>query len=130
MSLANSALLNTLAIFLSTPLQDDETAGGPGNVTTQAGATAIIGEAVRVTRGPTIGNSLVLKSVLSGDASPMTFVVNDGPNSINVYPAPGEFNNGTQNQVLAVPAGQSGIFIRVPNNLAGSSSGWRSAVIP
>lgn len=130
MSLANNALLNTLAIFIGTPVQDDETAGGPGNVTTQAGATAVVGEAVRVTRAPTIGNSMILKSVLSGDASPLTFVINDSANSINVFPATGETNNGGLNQVLAVPAGQSGIFVRVPNNLAGSSSGWRSAVIP
>jgi hypothetical protein len=128
MSLANSALLNSLALQ-GTPLQDCETAGGATGSTVQAGATAIIGTAIRVLRGAA-GTSLIQKSVLSGDAAPQVFVINDGPNSINVYPAPGEFNNGTANQVLACPAGQSQTWIRVPNNLAGSSSGWRSCVVP
>jgi hypothetical protein len=128
MSLANSALLNSLALEGWT-FDDDQTAGGPAASTVQAGATAVIGNGIRTTRGAA-GTSVIMKSVLSGDAAPITFVVNDGPNSINAFPAVGEFNNGTVNQVLAVPAGQSAIFVRVPNNLAGSSSGWRSAVIP
>lgn len=129
MSLANSALLNSLALQ-GTPLQDDETAGGPtGAATVQAGATAVIGEAVRILRA-SAGASVILKSVLGGDAAFLTWIINDSPNSINTFPAVGEFNNGVVNQVLAVPAGQSAIYVRVPNNLGGSSSGWRSAVIP
>lgn len=128
MSLANDSLRNSLALQ-GWVIDDDQTAGGATGVTVQAGATAVLGEGIRVTRGGA-GASLVMKSVLSGDAAALTFVINDGPNSINVFPAPGEFNNGGANQVLAVPAGQSAIFVRVPNNLAGSSSGWRSAVIP
>jgi hypothetical protein len=128
MSLANNALLNSLSLQGWT-FDDDQTAGGPAGSVVQAGATPVIGEGIRVTRGAA-GTSVIMKSVLSGDAAPLTFVVNDGPNSINAFPAVGEFNNGVVNQVLAVPAGQSAIFVRVPNNLAGSSSGWRSAVIP
>jgi hypothetical protein len=128
MSLANSAVLNSLALQ-GWFFDDDQTAGGPAGSTVQAGATAIIGEGTRITRGAA-GTSVICKSVLSGDAAPMTFIINDGPNSINAFPAVGEFNNGVVNQVLAIPAGQSAVFIRVPNNLAGSSSGWRSAVIP
>lgn len=128
MSLANNSLLNSLALN-GTVLDDGQTAGGATGSTVQAGATAILGEGIRVTRGAA-GTSVILKSVLSGDAGPLTWVINDGPNSINAFPAPGEFNNGGANQVLAVPSGQSAVFVRVPNNLAGSSSGWRSAVIP
>lgn len=128
MSLANDSLRNSLALQ-GWVIDDDQTAGGTTGSTVQAGATAIISEGIRVLRGAA-GTSLVLKSVLSGDAAPMTFVINDGPNSINLFPAPGEFNNGGANQVLAVPAGQGAICIRVPNNLAGASSGWRSSVIP
>jgi hypothetical protein len=128
MSLANSALLNSLSLA-GTVLDDNQTAGGATGVTVQAGATSIVGEGNRVLRGAA-GTSVILKSVLSGDAGPLVWIVNDGPNSINAFPAAGEFNNGGANQVLAVPAGQGAIFVRVPNNLAGSSSGWRSAVIP
>lgn len=128
MSLANDSLRNSLALQ-GWIIDDDQTAGGATGVTVQAGATPIVTEGIRITRGGA-GTSIIMKSVLSGDASPMTFVINDGPNSINAFPAVGEFNNGVVNQVLAVPASQSAIFIRVPNNIAGSSSGWRSAVIP
>jgi hypothetical protein len=128
MSLANSSLLNSLALQ-GTPIQDDELAGGTTGSTVQAGATAVIGECTRFTRS-VAGGSVIMKSVLSGDAAFLTWVINDSPNSINTFPALGEFSNGVANQVLAVPAGQSAIYVRVPNNLAGASSGWRAAVIP
>jgi hypothetical protein len=128
MSLANNAVLNSLSLA-GTVIDDNQTAGGASGATVQAGATSILGEGIRVLRGGA-GTSVILKSVLSGDAGPMVWVINDGPNSINAFPAAGEFNNGVVNQVLAVPAGQSAIFVRVPNNLAGSSSGWRSSVVP
>lgn len=128
MSLANNALLNALALD-GIPVDDDRTAGGPAGVTTQAGASALVSQLTRFTVGGA-NFSCVMKSVLSGDASPLSFVVNDTATAINFFPAPGEFNNGTVNQVLSIPAGQSLIAVRVPNNLAGASSGWRSAVIP
>lgn len=128
MSLANQSLYNALSLA-GTVLDDGATAGGAAGSVVQAGATPVVGEGVRILRGAA-GTSVILKSVLSGDAGPLTWIINDGPNSINSFPAPGEFNNGVVNQVLAIPAGQSAIFVRVPNNLAGSSSGWRSAVIP
>jgi hypothetical protein len=128
MSLANDALRNSLSLQ-GWVVDDDQTAGGGTGSVVQAGATAIVGMCIRVLRGAA-GTSVILKSVLSGDAAPMTYVINDGPNAINLFPAPGEANNGGVNQVLSVPAGQSAICIRVPNNLAGSSSGWRTSVIP
>lgn len=126
MSLANQALLNSLGITNFWVTDDDIFLP---NVTIQAGAHPIRGETVRVTQA-SAGSSMLLKSVLSGDAAPLTFVINDSAVSINVFPAVGEQNNGVTNAVLAIPAGQSGIFVRVPNNLAGSSSGWRSVAIP
>lgn len=128
MSLANNALLGALGL-LGTPLDDNETAGGVGAVTVQAGATAILGEATRFTRGGA-NFACIMKSVLSGDCAPMAFIINDTATAINFFPAVGEFNNGVVNQVLSIPAGQALIAIRVPNNLAGASSGWRSSVIP
>ena len=46
----------------------------------------------------------------------------------NVFPAVGEQNNGVNNSALNIPAGQSGIFVRVPNNIG--TAGWRSVAIP
>jgi hypothetical protein len=129
MSLANAALIYTLGL-LGTPVDDNRTAAGNN---TQAGAAAILSELTRVTISSAGNNSLILRSVLTGDASPLTFVVNDGNSSINVFPAVGDFMNGVANQALAIPAGQSGIFVRVPNHIASqlsSTPGWRSVAIP
>jgi hypothetical protein len=126
MSLANSALLNSLGLVGFWVTDDDIFLP---NITIQAGAYPIKGETSRVTVA-SAGSSMLLKSVLSGDAAPMTYVINDSGQAISVFPAVGEQNNGGTNTSLSIPAGQSGVFVRVPNNLAGSSSGWRSAVIP
>src|SRR5260370_39535620 len=134
MSLANQSLLNSLALQ-GTPLQDCETAVGSPGSTTAPVATAILGEAVRVLRSAA-GGSLILKSVLAGEGSPLQFVINDSPNSINVFPfqnaagAQQDFMNGVAGAALAIPAGQSGLLVRVPNNLSGGSSGFRGCVIP
>jgi hypothetical protein len=128
MSLSNQAVLNSAGLQGWAFFED--ISGGPtGASTVQAGATPVRGEGLRITKGIANG-SVIMKSVLSGDAAPMAFIVNDGANAVNFFPAVGEFNNGVVNQVLAVPAGQSLLAIRVPNNLAGSSSGWRSTAIP
>ena len=125
-TLANSALLNSLGLVGFWVTDDDIFLP---NITIQAGAWPIKGEAARVTVA-SAGSSMLLKSVLSGDASPMTFIINDSGQAVSVFPALGEQNNGSTNGSLSIPAGQSGVFVRVPNNLAGSSSGWRSSVIP
>jgi hypothetical protein len=131
MSLANTSLLNSLALANFWVTDDDIFLP---NVTTQAGAYPVRGEVVRATQVfnnlPNL--SMVLKPVLSGDAAPLTFVVNDSPQAIVVFCAPGEVLNGTLNGLLTIPGGvttgQAGIFVRVPNNLG--TAGWRAAVIP
>jgi hypothetical protein len=126
MSLANQSLLNSLGIT-GFPLSDDDIF--LPNLTTQAGAHPVRGESVRVTAA-SLNSSMVMRSVLSGDAPPLGFVTNDSGQTIVVFAAVGEQLNGVTNGSLSIPAGQSGIFVRVPNNLAGSSSGWRAAAIP
>jgi len=124
MSLANQALLYNLAL-LGTTVDDDLIAFSGG---TQSGAVPVRSEAARVIGG-VLNSSLVLKSITSGEASQLTFVVNDGPNAIKVFCAPGETLNGGANGSLAIPAGQSGIFVRVPNALSAGGD-WRAAAIP
>lgn len=99
----------------------------------QAGAIPIRGAFTRVAQG-IAGGSLVLPRILAEDASPPIVVVaNEGSNSINVFPALGEKSAGVANQVLAVPAGQIAVFIRVPNSLPPNDlragPDWRCAVI-
>jgi hypothetical protein len=61
----------------------------------------------------------------------MMVVVNDSPNTINVYPAVGEKTNGSLNTAAAITAGASGFFIPVLNsaNNYPSTLDWRTAVI-
>lgn len=127
MSLGNLALLDAIGL-LGVNTDDNRTAGGATGVTTQAGASSIVGQCTRFTVGGT-NFSCVLKPVLSGDGAPMCWIVNDTAAAINTYPAPGEFNNGTQNLAISIPAGQSLFCVRVPNKLGGASAGWRTTVV-
>jgi hypothetical protein len=124
MSVANIALLYNLGL-LQFPVYDNLTAGAAA---TQNGAPLLIGELCRCTSAVGTG-SFMLKSLLTEDGPPLVFVVNDSANTINVYPFVGEKINGGTNTALAIPAGQSGIFISVPN-AKGATLDWRSAVIP
>ena len=124
MSVANTALLYNLGL-LAFPVTDDLTAGP---ASTQNGAPVLNGELCRcVSSG--VNGSFMLKSLLTQDAPPLVFVVNDSPNTIKVYPFTGENVGGSGNSPLSIPAGQSGIFISVPNAKGGTQD-WRSAVIP
>jgi hypothetical protein len=128
-SLANTALLYNLGLegFAN---DDNRTASGNN---TQTGASPINGQLTRCLIAGATTNSFILKSVLTGDGWPLVFVVNDSPVALNIFPAVGDFNNGVLNQALSVPAGQSGIFVRVPNHIASQQSstpGWRSVAIP
>jgi hypothetical protein len=122
MSLANTALLFNMGL-LGTPLYDN-LLGGPAAA--QATALPLPGEMNRVTAGAN-NQSFILRSIKSGEASTMTVVVNDGPNACQVFPAVGENQNGVANAALSIPAGQSGLFVLVPNKLGGPD--WRSNVI-
>lgn len=103
----------------------DNLVGAANNV--QAGATPLTSEVNRVTKSTASLNSFILKSILSGDASVMTYVINDSANTVNVFPAVGENQNGVANAGLAVAAGASGVFCMVTNALGGPD--WRSAAI-
>jgi hypothetical protein len=122
MSLANQALLFNIAL-LGTPIYDN-LAGGPAAA--QATALPLLGEMNRVTVAAA-NASYILKSIRSSEASTIVFLVNDSANSVNIYPAVGENMNGVANAAFAVPAGQSGICVLVPNKLGGPD--WRSNVI-
>lgn len=132
MSVANNALLYNLGL-LGTPVDDNQVAAAGITCAStpnarQVGAV-IRSELTRFTRAtdPT-NNAALLKSISTGEAAALTFVINDAPNPIQVFCASGEKLNGSTNGSLSIPAGQSGIFVRVPNNLGGAD--WRASAIP
>lgn len=78
---------------------------------TQTAATPLTAELHRVTAGSATA-SFIMKSMISKEAPLVVVLVNDGPNSVNVYPAVGETMNGSSNAAQAVAAGATGIFIQ------------------
>jgi hypothetical protein len=131
MSVANDSLLYNLGLA-GFPVTDNQSATAVASQ--QATGTPVIGDAFRVTNSAANG-SCVLKSSLSNEACPLVFVINDSPNTIRIYAAPGENMGGVLNSFLAIPSGQSGIFVRVPVQVqkgggGGGTADWRSAVIP
>lgn len=125
MSLANQALLYNLGLLGT--VCDDDLVGGPAS--TQSGATVVKGECARCTTS-ILNGSFVLKQITTGEAMALTFVINDAANAIKVFCHPGENLGGVANASLTIPAGQSGIFVRVPNSLQSAGADWRAAVIP
>jgi hypothetical protein len=91
----------------------------------QAGATALTSAFNRITSGAATA-SFILKSMISLEAPRMCILVNDGPNSINVYPTVGETMNGVANAALAVAAGATAIMFMTSE--AGVKD-WRGGVI-
>jgi hypothetical protein len=133
MSVANDALLVCLGQE-QFPVLDGQNAFG----TTQATASKCPGS---VTRFTTVANNgaAVLPSLLTNEAGPLAFVINDGANPLAVYPFTGETRNGSVNLALSVPIGQAAIFIKVTAASVGKGGGivpgsfandWRSAIIP
>jgi hypothetical protein len=137
MSVANTALLYNLGL--------EGFAVSDGLVASVAGARStamrLPSQLNRVTLSPANG-ACILPSILSGEAAWIVFVINDSANTIVVgAAAPGgggasqETINGVATPanystgVLSIPAGQSGIFVPVPNS-KGTTLDWRSAVIP
>lgn len=101
-------------------LDDDKSAGG---ASAQAGATALLSAASRVTVAAANG-SMILKSILGRDAPNVCFVINDSGQTIQVYPFVGENQNGVANAALAIADGKFAIFSRVQ-----ATNDWRSAVV-
>jgi len=129
MSVANTALLYNLGL-LAFPVIDN--LSSTVATATQTGAIALVGELHRVTKAVSTG-SFILKSLISNEAPPLVFVVNDSAQTINVYPTVGETMNGVANAAFQITTGTSGIFIAIPTaHLAkgASSVDWRAALIP
>jgi hypothetical protein len=82
----------------------------PGPAAAQATAVRLIGPLVRCTKSVSTG-SFILPAIGSNEATEAVVVLNDSPNSINVYPASGEKTNGSANAAVAVAAGAAGVFI-------------------
>jgi len=79
--------------------------------------------------GGAANTGVVLPSILSGEATIGKYMVmNDGPNTIKVYPSIGENQGGAANAALSIPAGQSGVFFPVANSKGGTVD-WRGGVI-
>jgi hypothetical protein len=91
----------------------------------QAGATALTGMLHRVTTGAATA-SFLLKSLVTKEAPRIIIVINDGPNTINIYPTVGETMNGVANAALQVAAGATAIIVHT--NEAGVLD-WRGAAI-
>jgi hypothetical protein len=133
MSIPNDALLVALGQE-QFPVLDGQSA----NNTTQATASKCPGSVTRFTIVAS-GGAAVMPSLLTGEAGPIAFVINDGVNALLVYPFTGETRNGTLNSALSIPAGQSAIFIKVTASQIAKGGGiapgsfandWRSAIIP
>jgi hypothetical protein len=103
----------------------------PGPAAAQSTATRINSPLSRVLKSVSTG-SLILPSILSGEANELLWVMNDSPNTINVYPASGEKTNGPLNTAFQITTGLTGVFVPVLNSVNNypSTLDWRSAVIP
>lgn len=130
MSVANTALLYNLG-SRGHPFVDDILAGV---ASARATAPRLPSQINRVTSAPANG-ALCLPSILSGEAAAIVYVINDSSQAISIGASAGETVNGVTTNgsystgTLSIPAGQSGIFVPVPNGKGGTLD-WRSAVIP
>ena len=130
MSTTNDALLQALSLDAMSVIDN---LAAP-NAASQSTATKCPGPVNRVTTSVANG-SCVLPSVLSNEANSMVFVINDSPNSINVYPFTGEKMIGVANAAFAVASGLSGFFVRIPPSIGrggggGGTNDWRAAAVP
>lgn len=122
-AVANSGLCYGLPVNLLTA------GGGTGSVS-QAGATALRCGVNTVVVAPSPNTSCVLPSILSSETySQFTIVINDAPNSIRVFCAPGDHINGSLNGSLTVAANGFGIFIMKPTDpsVGANPPGWTAA---
>lgn len=123
MSTTNDAILYAISTVFRFGHIDEVVTGSAS----QAGAAPLLSAISRVKKSVANGG-LVLKSVGTQDAPPIAIVINDSPNTVNVYCASGEHCNGTSNSSLAVASGATGVFFPVPNAKGGTID-WRGAVI-
>jgi hypothetical protein len=64
--------------------------------------------------------------MVSKEAPRIVIVINDGPNTINVYPSVGETMNGVANAVLSVAAGATAVIVQTEETFVFD---WRGAPI-
>ena len=109
MSLANDSLLKALGE--GGYAQQEMTCP---NANSQGTATRITAQVARCTSN--VGNgSAVLPPILSNEAdSAYGWIINDGANTIKLFPATGENMNGVANASLSIAAGASAFYYKEP----------------
>jgi hypothetical protein len=130
MSTANDAVLVALG---QNAFPVNDCLGAP-NANSQSTGTRCGSPVNRFTTSVSNG-SAVLPSILSGEAEAMVFVINDSPNTIKVFCASGDSQNGSLNASLSIGTGTSGVFFKVgalhsKGGGGGGTTDWRSANIP
>jgi hypothetical protein len=134
-ALTNDAILEILSED-GWPVSDDIfIPAGAG--TTQAAGLPVKGSCHRVAGNGTATAALTLKSVKSGEAPSMVWIINDDPtNSVKVFCAAGDSMNGAGNGSLTIAAVTAAVFARVPAQVkrkGGTSGGgtldWRASTI-
>jgi hypothetical protein len=131
-STTNNAVIYSLGA--DTYVVNGGVAAGPSGV--RGTANRVPSQCTRVTLSAVANGAFILPSVLSGEDYQMMWVINDSANAIVVSAAPGESMNSVASVanlsagVLTIPAGQSGVFVPVSQEVSFSSTGdWRSSVI-
>src|SRR5437899_12640069 len=122
MSVANDALLIALGQN-GFPVLDSQVT----TQTTQNTATRCTGQVTRFVTVSVANNTAVLPALVSLEAGTIQFVINDGANTMKVFPAAGDTLNGTlNNATFTIPAGQAAVFIKV----AAASVGKGGGIVP
>ncbi len=108
---------------------------------TAQGAGPVKGQLHRIVVNNVANAALTMKSILSNDAPSFVWIINDGAQSVNVFPFTGgtdtaEKMNGVANASQAVAAGQAALFMSIPVQIkkkGGTSGGgtfdWRAAIL-
>jgi hypothetical protein len=139
--LTNDALLEQLGELDLFP-QGDEIQLFAGSPTSQTGAYPLKGVVHHITVNNVANASLAMKSILTNEAPSFVFVVNDGAQTVNVFPykQPAansqESMNGVANASQAITAGQACMFMSTPPQLkrkggtvVAGTLDWRAAVL-
>lgn len=135
MSASNYDVIQMVGQQLASALTDNLAANQTSS--SQAGATRAYGEASRFVYSTATG-CVELPSVGSMEASGMMLVINDSPNTLDLYPSAGEqINAGGANTKLSggIAAGKTAFCVRsgTPSPIGGGATvsglNWRVAVM-
>lgn len=123
MSLTNTAALKALTQSGPYAINGALAAYAAGG---QSGATPLRGAANRATLATATNASFVLPSINTEDADALTvWLINDSANAVQVFCAPNDSLNGTQNGSLTVAVGTFAVFV-----LISAALGWSAAAFP